>query len=213
MDVQMPEMGGYEATAEIRRREEGEGKRTPVIAMTANAMQGDREEALAAGMDDYVSKPVRPEELEAVLGHWIPQPDEAASAAEGDTDGGSAAGAAPGDTTDPPLDRGVLEGLRELGDQELLAELAGLFLEDAPARLGALREAIEGGDASSVERTAHALKGSCGNMGATGMVAICEKLEDEGRSGELGRAPMLVERLEAEYSRVRAALDRELTGG
>ncbi len=210
MDVQMPEMDGYEATAEIRRREESEGKRTPIIAMTANAMQGDREEALAAGMDDYVSKPVKPEELGAVLERWIPRPaEETLAPAEGATDDGSAV-AAPGGAADP-LDRGVLAGLRELGDQELLKELAELFLGDAPARLEALRGAIEGGDAASVERVAHALKGSCGNMGATGMAATCAELEEAGRSGGLARAPMLMERLEAELGRVRAALEKELT--
>ncbi len=209
MDVQMPQMDGHQATAEIRRREsEGEGSahHTPIIAMTANAMQGDREKALEAGMDDYVSKPVKPEELDVVLERWVPQPDgEAASAPEEATNGT----AAPGGGTTDPLDRSALEGLRELGGAELLAELTELFLEDVPTQLQALREAVESEDASSVERVAHALKGSCGNMGATRMSTICAELEDVGHSGELERPPVLVERLEAEFGRIRLALEAE----
>jgi CheY-like chemotaxis protein len=208
MDVQMPEMDGYEATAEIRKGEVANGRRTPIIAMTANAMQGDREKALSAGMDDYVSKPVKPEELDAALERWIPRSEEETSAPEEATDGA----ATPGEDTDP-LDRSVLASLREIEDQELLAELAELFLGDAPPRLEALREAIEGGDAASMAQVAHALKGSSANMGATRLVTICEELEDAGHSGALERAPALVERLEAEFGRVRAALEKELTKG
>ncbi len=186
MDVQMPEMCGYEATAEIRRRE-GVGRHTPVIAMTANAMQGDRENALDAGMDDYVSKPVKPEDLDAVLKRWIPQTGEGTPGAEGAFDTGAGVG---GDTIDT-LDQSVLAGLRELGDQGLIAELAELFLEDASSYIEALQEATEEGDAPSVERLAHTLKGSCANMGATRMVAICAELEEAGRSGDLAPAAAL----------------------
>ena len=215
MDVQMPEMDGYEATAEIRRRQysaaqqgmtpEPGVRRTPVIAMTANAMQGDREKALAAGMDDYVSKPVKPEELGAVLRRWIPQSGGEAPVPEEAADGPIP----PVGITDP-LDRNVLASLRELGDQELLSELAELFLEDVPPKLQALREAIGGGDATSVESVAHALKGSSGNMGALRMSTISTDLQDAGRSGELERALVLVERLEAEFGRVRSALEAEM---
>ncbi len=219
MDVQMPEMDGYEATMAIRRREYAEAQqgethrrggvvRTPIIAMTANAMQGDREKTLEAGMDDYVTKPVKPEELATALERWIPQPDGEAPDPEEATDGV----AAPGGTTDP-LDRSVLAGLRELGDQELLTELADLFLEDVPPRLEALREAIEGGDAASVGRAAHALKGSSANMGALRMSTICAELEDAGHSGELEHALVLLGRLEAEFGRVRPALEAETEGG
>jgi HPt (histidine-containing phosphotransfer) domain-containing protein len=107
----------------------------------------------------------------------------------------------------------VLAGLRELqeeGEPDILAELGELFLEDVPPQLEALREATEGGDASSVERVAHTLKGSCGNMGALKMAAICAELEDIGHSGELERAPAFVERLEAEFARVRRALETEI---
>ncbi len=204
MDVQMPEMDGYEATAEIRRRE-GEGpnrRRTPIIAMTASAMQGDREKALSAGMDDYVAKPVKPEELDAALERWIPRSDEETLVSEEATEG---AGASPDDSTEP-LDPSVIEGLFELGGPELVAELSDLFLEDVPPRLEALREAIGSGDASSVGQVAHALKGSSGNMGSTRMASICAELEEVGVSEDLTKAPKLLDQLEAEFSRVRPAL-------
>jgi CheY-like chemotaxis protein/HPt (histidine-containing phosphotransfer) domain-containing protein len=210
MDVQMPEMDGYEATAQIRERESELGHHTPIIAMTANAMQGDREKALEAGMDDYVSKPVKPEELDAVLERWIPQPDAEASAPEEQIDSAATPGRGGGGGVTDPLDQSVLAGLRELGDQELLAKLAELFLEDVPPQLEVLREAIEGGDASSVERVGHTLKGSCGNMGALRMGTLCAELEEIGHSGELERGPVLFERLEAEFGRVRPALEAEM---
>ena len=181
--------------------------------MTANAMQGDREKALEAGMDDYVPKPVKPEELEAVLVRWVTQ-DAQREGAESDTtlaalEVDSNSSTAP----DSSLDRSVLAGLRELqeeGDPNIIAELGEIFLEDVPPQLEALRDAIKGGDASSVERVAHALKGSCASMGALRIVAICAELQDMGQSGELERAPVLGECLEAEFGRVRKALEAEI---
>ncbi len=208
MDVQMPEMDGYEATTEIRRREESEGRHTPVIAMTANAMQGDRERALEAGMDDYVSKPVKAEELDAVLERWLLQDEEKV---EPDT---SAPGAGNGTVTpNGSIDRSVLEGLRELqeeGEPDILKELIELFLEDVPPQLKVLREAEERNDAKSVERIAHTLKGSCGNLGAVRMAATCAELEEIGGSGDLATAPALISRLEEEFGRVCAVLEKEL---
>jgi HPt (histidine-containing phosphotransfer) domain-containing protein len=125
------------------------------------------------------------------------------------TDGDAAAG---GGATDP-LDQSVLMNLRELqeeGEPDILAELAELFLSDALPQLEALREATESGDASSIERVAHTLKGSCGNMGAIKMSTLCAELEDLGHSRDLSRAPVLIERLEAEYGRVRPALEVEM---
>jgi HPt (histidine-containing phosphotransfer) domain-containing protein len=105
-----------------------------------------------------------------------------------------------------------LRELQEEDEPDILAELGGLFLEDVPPQLEALREAIERGDASSVERVAHTLKGSSSNMGATRMATLCEELEDVGRSGDLSRAPVLIESLEAEFGRVREALEAEIAG-
>jgi two-component system sensor histidine kinase/response regulator len=200
MDVQMPEMDGYEATKEIRKRE-GVDRHTPIIAMTANALEGDREKALEAGMDDYVSKPVKPEKLELVLGHWILQREP--SEVEAD----------PTASEEAPLDEWALAGLRELqqeGDPDLVKELVVLFLDDAPSQLAALRGAIEEEDADSVERIAHTLKGSSGSMGAKKMAEICGELQNVGASGDPARAPRLFERLEEEFGRVRPALEAEL---
>src|SRR3712207_5504000 len=206
MDVQMPEMDGYQTTAEIRKREQEDGsadRRTPIIAMTANAMQGDRENALSAGMDDYVSKPVKPEELEAALGRWVPSEEGSAeTAADGDEI--NAANSEEAEST--PLDEGVIENLLDLGGSEMLVELSEMYLEDARSGLAVLRKAAEEGDAPSVERAAHTLKGASGNMGALGMARTCAELEEAGGSGDLSRAPELLAQLDAEFGRVRQAL-------
>ncbi len=204
MDCQMPEMDGYETTAEIRRREQSEEAsiHTPIIAMTANALAGDREKALEAGMDDYLSKPVRPEELERILERWIQRPD--AEDLLEDLDGEAARITAEGS-----LDLGVLASLRELqeeGEPDILAELVEMFLEDAPRRLASLREAIQRGDAGEVERTAHTLKGSCGNMGARRMHELAADLQAIGASGDLSGAAERLDLLEEEFGRVRLAL-------
>ncbi len=202
MDVQMPEMDGYEATAEIRRRESedgGDSRRTPIIAMTANAIQGDREKAIETGMDDYVSKPVKSEDLDEVLKRWVfrsDAPDAPLLALDAETS----------------IDYAVLEGLRELqqdGEPDFLVELIELFLNGIPPQLTALREAIQRDDAGTIERISHALKGSCGNMGARQMVTLCAKLQDAGSSGNFAGAPELLGRLEAEFGRVRLALEAE----
>ncbi len=214
MDVQMPEMGGYEATAEIRRRQEGTDRRTPIIAMTANAIEGEREKALAAGMDDYVSKPVKPEELGRVLARWVSQEEEEEEEAPAEVLGrvGNGSGAHEEEEGEEPLDRAVVENLRELGGHEMLSELAEMFLVDASAGLSGLREALEDEDAAAVERIAHTLKGSAGNMGAKRMAAICSELQDAGESGDLSGVPELLKVLEAEFEQVRPALEAQRAG-
>src|SRR5215204_3644268 len=206
MDVQMPEMDGYQATAEIRRRE-GSDRHTPVIAMTADAMQGDRERALAAGMDDYIAKPVKHEELEAVLGRWIPQPEQEPPAHTRDEDSGTAE-----DT--PALDLSVLEsrrGPQRDGEPDKLARIVGLFIDDVPIRLDEMRQAVERREAQKVEETAHMLKGGSGYMGAVRMAKICAEIQGLGASGELSRAPQLLDDLEAEFKRIRPALEAAVT--
>ena len=205
MDVQMPKMDGYEATAEIRRCEQVSGGHTPTIAMTANAMESDREQAFEAGMDDFVPKPVKPGELEAVLGRWILEEETAAATAPAAADGSRAP-----EEIEDPIDRATLESLSELGGSEMLSELTEMFFEDARSGIDAIRDSVERGDAQSVERTAHTLKGSSGNMGAQRMAALCGKLRDAGVSGDLTHALELLEGLEVEFGRVRPALEAEV---
>src|SRR5262249_55598040 len=128
MDVQMPEMDGFEATAAIRARESAIGVHTPIIAMTAHAMKGDRERCLASGMDSYVSKPLRPQELFDVLEHLVPAAPAQPIAAE--------ASARP-----PAVDLAKASG-RLGGDVELLKELAGLFLDECPKWMAQIHQAI-----------------------------------------------------------------------
>ena len=215
MDVQMPGMDGYRATRQIRLREDQAGRRnmmmglrkrrTPIIAMTANAMQGDREKALEAGMDDYVAKPVGREELGAVLGRWVSEtPAFRLPAPEG---GAAYAG--------PILNPEVLAGLRALQDEDdtdFVAELTGIFLEDARSGLSALEEAVRRGDAPAIERVAHMLKGSSGSMGASRMSGLCARLEAAGASEDLSMAPRLLGRLEEEFGRVERELKARAEG-
>jgi two-component system sensor histidine kinase/response regulator len=203
MDCQMPEMDGYEATAEIRRRE-GEDRHTPVIALTANALQGDQEKCLAAGMDDYLSKPVKAEALETILEKWIK--DKTSAQRESATVEAEAK-----DLTNV-LDINVLAKLRKaLGTKkkDFIANLIDLFIADAQLRLEALGEAISGNDTTALRQIAHALKGSCANLGAKRMSGLCEILEEKGLANSLDGAGAFVEHLEEEFVRVKQALELE----
>ncbi len=209
MDLQMTRMDGYEATAEIRRRE-GAGRRTPIIAMTAHALQGDREKALAAGMDDYLSKPVRPEQLDKVLERWIPGRVSMVSEPRGDrqppVNGASGSGAS--------LDHTVLESLRLIqqeGGGDIVDRLVATFVHEVPPLLAALR--AERDDPQTFWRTAHALNGTCRSVGASRMGEICLQLERLGDAGDLTDAPKLLAQLEEEFERVRHLLDAELSKG
>jgi HPt (histidine-containing phosphotransfer) domain-containing protein len=144
-----------------------------------------------------------------VLERWVSEEEP-----EEDTTVSTAGGPATmEDSEEDLLDQGVLAGLRELqaeGEPDILEELIGLFFEEAPPKLAALREAVEEDDARAVERVAHSLKGSSGNMGAMRMAAVYSEIEKVGGSGDLTRAPELIERLEEAFDRTRRALNAEL---
>ncbi|MBI1853162.1 MAG: PAS domain S-box protein [Planctomycetes bacterium] len=201
MDCQMPEQDGYWATAAIRERE-GSDRHTPIIAMTASAMQGDRERCLAAGMDDYISKPVTLDSLQRVLDRWVTR-EKASVPARAPTIAPTEAG--------PAVDPEVLRTISQLDDPEgpsLKTELIDIFLDDAPKKCAILRDAVKKGDGAGLERAAHALKGASGNLGARPLAALCATLEQVGRSGNVSTAGAAVDRLDAELDRVREALLR-----
>jgi PAS domain S-box-containing protein len=193
MDVQMPEMDGFEAAAAIRKKERGTGTHLPIVAMTAHAMKGDRERCLAAGMDGYLSKPVQREELiDAVERHSYesPAPEKDRLARK-----------------QPGLDRAAVLARLD-GDEELLAELAGLFIQDSPKRLSAIQQAIEQDDAQGLERAAHALKGSVGNFVIPTAVKAAQTLETMGREGDLAAADTAYAVLQEEIAGLVQVLQR-----
>ncbi|MDY3556265.1 response regulator [Gemmata sp. JC717] len=200
MDVQMPEMDGFEATQLIRQREAGTGRHTLVVAMTAHAMKGDRERCLIAGMDDYVSKPVQRSELTRVLDRATAVAATNAAAPAPAVLDGATVGAA-----ELAFDRaGAVECLG--GDEELFAEVAGLFRSDSERFLEELSEALGGGDAVAVRRAAHGLKGAAGYLSAKPVVDAAQVLEAIGATGNLSAAPVALERLTCEVRRLNAAL-------
>jgi len=164
MDVQMPEMGGFEATAAIRALEGERTTRTPIVAMTAHAMKGDRERCLAAGMDEYLTKPLDPRQLCLLVEH--------VAAARGV--------AAPDYAPTGGLSLQVLA--RVGGDRELLAEISKLFVEDAPRHLVRIRAALDARDGDALRRAAHGLKGAAANFDAEGVVSASRTLEEIGRT-------------------------------
>ncbi len=176
MDCQMPELDGFAATAEIRRNE-GDARHTPIVAMTANAMQGDRERCIEAGMDDYVSKPVRPEELamaiERALGalRQTPEPVIAPRAA----------------SLSSVLDRATLAS-RVGEDDALIDELIDLFVGETPTALANLRQALESKDTAKAVLAAHTLKGSSANICAEAMRTIASEVETFAKAGDLDAA-------------------------
>ena len=203
MDCQMPEMDGYEATTEIRRRD-GDLRHTTIIAMTANALDGDRERCLAAGMDDYISKPVRQETLSAVIGRWLV--DRSASCQLADSSEPTP------DASAIVIDTNViaeLRGLQSSTNPEFLNHLIGLFIEETPHRLAAIRTALANANPEALAHEAHALKGSSAHLGATRMHALCEILEEQGCAGSITGAQALLSVLEEEFARVRKALEAE----
>jgi CheY-like chemotaxis protein/HPt (histidine-containing phosphotransfer) domain-containing protein len=221
MDVQMPEMDGIEATREIRnwKPETGEDgvhrgsgvkcrdSRIPIIAMTAYAMQGDRERCLEAGMNDYIEKPVSPQALAEVLDKWLPKEIDGyrKKKKEIDEDG------KPSSIINTSLIFDRADMMSMLMDDEDLARTVGAtFLDDIPRQIAALRDYLEAGDATGAERQAHTIKGASANVGGQALRAVAFEMEKAARAGDLSATRGYMPELEAQFDRLKQAMTKEL---
>jgi PAS domain S-box-containing protein len=204
MDNQMPQMDGLTATREIRKIEVGRGKPpVPIVALTADAMQGDREKCMAAGMNDYLSKPFKAVQLSQVLERWVQLPRPAAI---------------PSDAATPlhnerAIDSGVFDDFRgPVGNadaNDFVVKLIDEYLEEAATRIAALKTAVARGDAPAVKTAAHSLKGSSSTVGAKKLATICDEFEALARNLPLTGTAALIVALDDEFERVAQALQVE----
>jgi two-component system sensor histidine kinase/response regulator len=190
----MPEMDGLEATMLLREKEKLSERHQAVVAMTALVMKGDRERCMAAGMDGYLTKPIRPQELDDVLDSYVAKERVEVSLAE---------------TSDSLEESVQKEELLERvdGDCIFLAELLEIFRGDYPGQILSAREAVTKGDAAALQRVGHALKGALGNLAAPIASRIAGELESMGKGGDIAMANTLVTELEEELPRVIEALE------
>jgi len=195
MDCQMPLLDGFDATRQIRQREGAGPRRLPIVALTANALSGDREACLAAGMDDYLSKPLEPAALAACLDRWAPRMEQrpapmavAAPAMAGGADG------------EPTIDLPALGELTD-GDADFERELMDVFIASGDTELAALVAALEAADLAAVRRHAHTLKGASANLRARPLAARAQALEAAAAAGDVDRCRQTFDALERDYRR------------
>jgi PAS domain S-box-containing protein len=200
MDVQMPEMDGFEATAQIRAKEKDQGTHIPIIAMTAHALKGARENCLEAGMDDYVSKPIQPKELAEALERQL------SGALSGEVQ--PTAETAPEEEGLRIFDRKMLLDRLD-GDEELIKGIIAAFLEDLPNLIKGLEKALAEKDVQSLERQAHSLKGAAANVEAGALKTIAREMEKAGKEERLELAESLFPKLNEEVERFKEVLKKE----
>jgi PAS domain S-box-containing protein len=210
MDVQMPKMDGFEATSHIRDPQSAvQNHDIPIIAMTAHAMQGDRQRCLDAGMNDYVTKPVSPQALAEALKRWLPGED-----ADGPTDAAAKtaaaanpapASAAPEEQEAPVFDLPALLA-RLLNDEDLARAVAIGFLDDIPRQIEALRRYLDDGDAEGAGRQAHTIKGASANVGGESLRAVAFEMEKAAVAGNLAGVAARLPDLDARFASLGKAM-------
>ena len=215
MDCQMPRMDGYEATAEIRNMENIQASkvRIPVIALTANALTGDRERCLAAGMDDYISKPFGMEQIATILEHWLPEKKQQREIAPFPTPAPAESTTSQNEEKVERLSRKELDNIRALqpdGAPDLLTRIISLFLEDTPEQLNQLYQALQAENAGEVRSIAHSLKSSCANLGALHLSALFKEIELKSKTNSLQEAATLLTKAENEYQKIIEPLHAEM---
>jgi len=191
----MPEMNGFEATARIREVEKTMGRRTPIIAVTARGMQGDREECLQAGMDGYVSKPIRTDELFEVIHELTLRTPHGDFGGDSRSDADGDSSAITGHDEREIVDEVALLDLVG-GDRSLLDEIVDLFYEKAGYEMALVRRAVESGDAEALNEAAHSFKGSLRGVCANAAAETAARLEQLGTAGDLASAAAVIEELE-----------------
>ena len=206
MDVQMPEMDGYEATRQIRDPESKVcNHNVPIIAMTANAMLGDREACLDAGMNDYLAKPVKPQVLAEMLDKWLPAEIKSATRTSKSEAGTEQKMAANKENSLPVFDNEViLEHL--MGDHELAQTNIAGFLEDIPQQIQTLKKALAATDITHAERQAHTIKGASANVGGMILSELARTMEKSVSLGDLCAAKAKLPELESQFERLQEAM-------
>jgi CheY-like chemotaxis protein/HPt (histidine-containing phosphotransfer) domain-containing protein len=210
MDCQMPEMDGFEATRQIRDPgTQVRDRRVPIIAMTAHVMKGDREKCLAAGMDDYLGKPVRPADLAAALKRWLAERDGSAG-----TGAERAAPAVPDspETAAPVFDRAAFL-TRVMDDEEMVREITEIFLADLPVQIEKLAAAVGSGDCLLAGQQAHGIKGASANVGGEALRETAFEMEKAGKAGDLAALKTLLPRTQERFARLKQAMEKDAEPG